>query len=90
MALAGVDWYYMGGYTYLHRDVPLYRDSARRELASANYLIAHRGEAVDPAYRPVDQDEDFTLLRRDGGCSLPPPGYSRDYEIPRQHVVAER
>ena len=72
---AGRDVIYDGGYSYLHRDVPLlslqsHPEAARTPLfvETANYLIVPAGFAAVPGYRLVGSIGSAALARRDGGC----------------------
>jgi hypothetical protein len=67
-----------GGYTYLHRDVPVFFDLDPRDLAAANYLIARHQTKLPPGWRPLGAYGDYTLFHRDGACGPVPPGYTLD------------
>lgn len=70
--------YWTGGYTYLHRPVPLLWHAGPRDLAAANYVVAAPEIPFrDDRYRPVAQWRDFKLLRRDGPCGEVAPGAGR-------------
>ena len=79
MTVAGTNIVQNGGYTYLHRDVPivgLWNKPEQRfgEVASgmANYLMAASADAAPPGYERVASRGDFVLHRRDGPCVLRP------------------
>jgi GPI mannosyltransferase 3 len=76
--VTGESYGWIGGYSYFHRDVNMYPGTSPQERAAANYLIAPDGEPAPASYRKVDQRREFALLRREGGCAPPPPGYRRD------------
>jgi hypothetical protein len=65
-------WPWTGGYTYLHRDVPLYWDL--NHLASANYVIGSAGRTLPPGWRGVFEYKQYELFHREGTCQ-PDPGY---------------
>ena len=67
--------YWTGGYTYLHRQVPLLWSASPAERAAANYVLASLGQRLDDArYREIARAGPYTLLRRDGACAPPPRG----------------
>jgi hypothetical protein len=59
---------FTGGYTYLHRDVPLIYASEICDSAPANYLIGPIGRVLPSAYRLEHQRGSWGLFRRDGEC----------------------
>ncbi len=65
-----------GGYTYFHRDVPLFYDFRVPELAASNYLIAAAGMRVPDSYVEVSRADGVVLLRREGRCAPPPDGWT--------------
>jgi hypothetical protein len=73
---------FTGGYSYLHRNIPLWNDNweAIRNGAqppqSANELIAPVDYPVPAGFREVAREADTHLLVRKGGCDRPPPGFS--------------
>jgi hypothetical protein len=73
---------FTGGYSYLHRDVPLlYRHQVCDDAAAANFIIAARNnKAVPVTYRPVRERGSLALFRREGRCSPPPSGYDHMLE----------
>jgi hypothetical protein len=70
--------YWTGGYTYLHRRVPLLWHASPRDLAATNYVVAAPEIPFrDSRYRPVAEWREFKLLRRDGPCEAPAAGAGR-------------
>jgi GPI mannosyltransferase 3 len=75
LAAPDMNPYWTGGYTYLHRRVPLLWSGARHELAAANYVITSPGQRFsDPRYLRVAQAGRYQLLRREGACVVPSRG----------------
>jgi GPI mannosyltransferase 3 len=71
---------FTGGYSYLHRQVPLlYRQQACDDDKVANYIVARQGRTVPRSYVPVERRGDYTLFRRPGTCSGFPEGF--DYML---------
>jgi hypothetical protein len=77
---------FTGGYSYLHRNVPL--DEIRVEgpvaplhlpemAGFANYVIAPRALGAVEGFIQIAERRDAVLLRRDGACGPPPPGFSQ-------------
>jgi hypothetical protein len=81
LALAGISPRWTGGYTYLHRDVPLFPIATgafeRGALAGANYVIAEGAAPHRPGITRVASEGDASLYRRDTPCGPPPPYYTR-------------
>jgi phosphatidylinositol glycan class B len=77
--LPKMDWGFAGGYTYLHRDVPLFRNFAQTATSGANYAVAVHGTQVPNGFEVVETRGEFELYRRSGECVAPPEGYSRNY-----------
>lgn len=85
--VAGIRVPYVGGYTYLHRDIPILWGAWPYASLFANYLVmpatpvppplATRAAdtlAAPPAgFVPVARSYGWTLLRRPGGCAPAPP-----------------
>ena len=81
VAFSGTPWVHMGGYAFLHRDVPMYFLPRRTALADAsvqafNYLFLRRSDLgrFRPDFTPVWCETDETgvgrcLARRSGGCA---------------------
>jgi len=63
---------FTGGYSYLHRNVPLlYRHQLCEDDRAGNYLIARDGKDVPVEYKRIERRGTYTLYRRDGSCALP-------------------
>ena len=71
--------WFTGGYTYLHRDVPLLFGAKEANFEASNYVIALLGTKGSKAYVKVAEWRGTGLFRREGPCSAPPPGYSRSF-----------
>jgi hypothetical protein len=72
LAAPAMNPYWTGGYTYLHRRVPLLWSAWEPDLAAANYLMVGPGLAFgDPRYKSVAQVGPYLLLRREGACQRP-------------------
>ena len=75
-----VGWGYVGGYSFLHRKVPMFEIRHRGELAKMSHLVNAlivRGRVRDfSPYRLVRCWEEYCIYRRPGGCQPPEPGYS--------------
>ena len=78
MLMLGVRAAFTGGYSYLHRDVPLlYRFQACDTAKSANYVIAERNDPNVPAeFQLVRGRNRFGLFRRPGTCEPPPADFT--------------
>jgi GPI mannosyltransferase 3 len=71
VAVLGARAAFTGGYTYLHRDVPLIYESELCNAAPANYVIstvAQSAQALPHAYKLQRQRGNWALYRRDGVC----------------------
>jgi hypothetical protein len=78
LAVVDTNPFWVGGYTYLHRDVPLFwQAQTPAERAAVNYLVAPLTSAPPAGPALVSIDHGFALYRREGGCALPPAGYAR-------------
>lgn len=87
LGLLGTQEIWGGGYSHLHRDVPLFTivpeaaieaGDLGRAAAGANYVIAHRGlAALAQGWRTRAERSAWVLLQRNGPCGPPPPSYSR-------------
>jgi GPI mannosyltransferase 3 len=79
------DWPTTGGYTYLHRNVPIYaltddQDSARDATAAFNAIILYRGSLEDFAddftlvqCAGAENDDDAVcIMKREGDCTPRP------------------
>jgi hypothetical protein len=75
LAAPDMNPYWTGGYTYLHRRVPLLWSATGPALAAANYAIVGPGQSIaDPRYVRIAADGPYQLLRREGPCGPPPLG----------------
>jgi hypothetical protein len=64
-------WAWTGGYSYLHRRVPIY-DQGERDPAHFNYIITRAGNTAPGTIRAVDGG--LLLIRVRDGC-IPDPSY---------------
>jgi phosphatidylinositol glycan class B len=78
LMVTGESFGWVGGYTYLHRDVNLFAGTSEAEQSAANYLIAPQSSAPLREYRMVASSREFSLLKRPGTCGPPPPDYRRE------------
>jgi phosphatidylinositol glycan class B len=66
-----------GGYSYLHRDVPLAtvrKTPAPRNYRSwANVILARASAALPAGYHEITRMDGTVLAQRAGGCAEPPP-----------------
>jgi hypothetical protein len=76
--VTGESFGWIGGYSYLHRDIDIFSSSGAPEQRAANYLIAPAHEQPPTAYRRVAEQREFALFRRDGSCAAAPPDYRRE------------
>jgi len=64
--------YWTGGYTYLHRRVPLLWSAAGPYFEAANYALMSPGQPMrDARFRRISQVGAYILYRRDGVCASP-------------------
>jgi hypothetical protein len=77
LTIVGIAPWWMGGFSYLHRDVPLFVAGA--PSAASNYLILPAGAAPSP-YQSLATFHDYQLLRRPGPCAPRPFGYRHPLE----------
>jgi phosphatidylinositol glycan class B len=65
---------FTGGYSYLHRRIPLlYRFQTCDEGKAVNYVIAANGNPnVPPGFKSVKASGNYSLYHRDGSCGPPP------------------
>ena len=67
--------YWSGGYTYLHRPVPIVWSGTRHDFDAANYVLLGPGQKMDdPRYRGLAAEGAYVLYRREGACIAPPRG----------------
>jgi hypothetical protein len=73
VALAGVHWAWTGGYTYLHRAVPLFIAWDPRHLAAlapaVNAVLVRAGYPFPEGFARDVCWTDLCLARRPGGCA---------------------
>jgi GPI mannosyltransferase 3 len=75
LAAPTMNAYWTGGYTYLHRPVPIVWSGTRRDFDVANYVLMSPGQKMDdPRYRSLAQEGAYVLYRREGACIAPPRG----------------
>jgi phosphatidylinositol glycan class B len=70
IALVGTQPWWTGGYTNMHRDVPMYVNADH--LASTNYVVGQRAEALPPEFERVFETGLYALFRRSGSCASDP------------------
>ena len=59
-----------GGYTYLHKRIPILWGAESRFVPRANYLIAPSSARVLlSGYTVARREKEFWLYRRDGDCA---------------------
>lgn len=85
VALAGIDIIWVGGYTYLHRNVPFIElERATMDGSpSANYLLAPAkwNRIPSPIATRVARVGEAVLYRYERACAPPPPKFER-FELP--------
>jgi GPI mannosyltransferase 3 len=69
MAMVGTPLISSGGYSYLHKNVPLINSM---DPSTANYLAMPRRIAVPQGWRMVARFPDYVLVKRDGPCTPAP------------------
>jgi hypothetical protein len=75
LAAPTMNAYWTGGYTYLHRPVPIVWSGTRRDFDIANYVLMSPGQKMtDPRYRNLAQEGAYVLYRREGACVAPSRG----------------
>ena len=79
LQLRSVEHWRTGGYSYLHRPVPLYPREGAPDPSRYNYIIARRGEV---AGEEISVERDRALVRTRTGC-LPDENFSWLLEPPR-------
>jgi hypothetical protein len=77
LTLVGIEWHWTGGYSYLHRDLPLLRGHHPLGRKTANYALVKdwKDTQMPAAFRRVETLGSYALYRRPGPCASPPPGY---------------
>lgn len=76
ISYVGTPHAWTSGYTYLHRNVPVFFDLDPRDLAAANYVVAGRDDKVPPPFRSVKVYGKYALFYREGYCGPVPPGWT--------------
>jgi hypothetical protein len=86
LGLIGYGPVWTGGFSYLHRDVPMLWATPAEALsspglgaigASANYVLSRAEIPLPAEYTTVDSVDGAKLARRSGPCAPAPPSYSR-------------
>jgi hypothetical protein len=80
LTIDGIAPWWMGGFSYLHRDVPLFVGGSAAALASSNYFIVAQASAPPPDYHSVAAYAGYVLYRRAGSCAPRPAGYRHPLE----------
>jgi phosphatidylinositol glycan class B len=73
LTILGIPPWWMGGYSYFHRDQPLFVQDA--PSLSGNYAIMEQSAPAPPGYTSIAQYREYLLLHRQGPCAPRPPGY---------------
>jgi len=64
--------YWTGGYSYLHRPVPILWTGSTNDFDAANYVVMGPGQRMDDArYHGLSKEGAYVLYRRDGTCKRP-------------------
>ncbi len=66
--IIGSEAAWTGGYTYLHKRIPIRWDVNPLLTPVANYVIAPRATRTLAGYAVARREREFWLYRRDGGC----------------------
>ena len=67
--------YWTGGYSYLHRPVPILWTGSRNDFDAANYVVMGPGQRMNDArYSSLSKEGAYVLYRRDGVCKKQPLG----------------
>jgi hypothetical protein len=75
LAIIGSSIYYLGGYAYLHRNIPVYTELTAKEMSFINYVIAPVAATTLPGvYQEVSrwidaEGKEVRVMRRDGSCA---------------------
>jgi GPI mannosyltransferase 3 len=81
LAAPGMNAYWSGAYTYLHRRAPILWAGARGDYDAANYVVLGPNQTMDDGrYRIAAVRGLYRLYRRDGTCARaarPSTGYGR-------------
>ncbi len=78
LALGDYGPIWTGGYTYLHRDVPILWVEPI-QIQSANYVLARAATPLPEQYTTVKTIGEAKLARRSGTCTPPPASYTRQF-----------
>jgi hypothetical protein len=76
LAMAGAAPIWTGGYSYLHRDVPIVWIEPIDDSAT-NYVLARADLPLPDRYAVVERIGEAQLARRPGACAPPPASYTR-------------
>ncbi|HJP66903.1 MAG TPA: hypothetical protein VKA30_11450, partial [Actinomycetota bacterium] len=81
LRIEGITWVFTGGYTWLHRQVPLENpDSNFHNPGVFNYVISPAGRVTDGTV--VARDNGWALTRLPGeGCPSGPPAWSKPTSV---------
>lgn len=72
IALVANDPPWTGGYTYLHRAVPLFFDTHAEHLGAANVVVGAPNERLPSVWSRGATFGKYALWRRAGACAMPP------------------
>jgi len=75
IVVAGIHPAWMGGYTYLNRDVPIYFRAGQSEAQGSNYIAAPAGARLPADWTEVLRHGRFALFHREGGCTPRPASW---------------
>ena len=75
LAAPAMNPYWTGGYTYLHRPVPILWNGGRHDFDSANYALMGPGQRMmDARFHVLATEGEYILFRREGACARPAYG----------------
>ena len=72
----GNDPGWTGGYSFLHRKIPIFFDLHADHLAAANAVVAGVGDKVPSGWRRVSTNGKYALWERQGACAAAPKDWS--------------
>jgi phosphatidylinositol glycan class B len=78
VGLLGISWFRSGGYTHLHRNVPILlisNASDEKKLAPSLNAVVTNYPLRDPRFAQVSCWKGTCVYRRSGSCQPPSPGY---------------
>ncbi len=79
LAAPTINAYWTGGYSYLHRAVPVLWSDTPADLDAANFVLVSPGQGLsDHRYRKAAEAGPYALYQRDGACT--PPRGSLEYQ----------